>query len=802
MRRVILSGLWARRRRLAGTSLAVFLGTAFLAGTLMLSGTLRANFERLFSDANAGTDAVVRAAASVDTDYGPARAPIDESLVARIRALDGVAAAAPLVEGYGQVRGRDGEAVGGNGPPRIAASWVEPPALGGYELAAGRAPRAPGEVVLNRGAAEAGGLRVGDETVVETPEPVRVRVVGLATFAGEGGFGESTYAAFTLDEAQRLLAGGPGRVSEIRVAARPGVSQEALVERIAAVLPGGVEAVTGAQATDEDLAEVTGDFVDAFELVLLVFAGIVLVVAAFSIANTLSIVVAQRTRESALLRAVGASRGQVRGAVVAEAGAIGLVASLAGVAGGLGIASALKAAIAALGASPPLDGLALSPAAVAAPVAVGVIVTVLAGLAPARRAARVAPVAAMREADAGEAAGRGPLGAVVRGLGALLARAGALRGVAGTLARANAARSPRRALRTASALIAGVGVVTLITVFAASLKTSTLDRVDASFGGDLAVSAPAFGGGALPPSLAERVARLPQVDGAVALGTGSARLAGDSRPVTGADPRSLERVLDLDVAAGSVGGLGPGELAVSEDLAEAEGWRVGAAVPVAFADGTRAELRVGAVYGRDDVVGDVVIPRATWARHAVQPLDRAVLVTLAPGVGEAEGRRAVRTVTRDLGDPDVQTRAEYVEAQAGPLDLALGMVYVLLALAIVIALMGIANTLSLATYERRRELGLLRAVGATREQVRAMVRGEGLVVAALGAAGGVVAGVAAAGALILALGDAAGVTTLSVPGARLAIVVVVGAAAGMLAAVRPARRAARLDPLRAIGSAV
>jgi putative ABC transport system permease protein len=408
----------------------------------------------------------------------------------------------------------------------------------------------------------------------------------------------------------------------------------------------------------------------------------------------------------------------------------------------------------------------------------------------------------MREADAGEAAGSGPLGAVVRGLGTLLARAGVLRGVSGRLARANAARSPRRALRTASALIAGVGVVTLITVFAASLKTSTLDRVEASFGGDLAVSAPAFGGGALPPSLAERVARLPQVDGAVALGTGSARLAGDSRAVTGADPGSLARVLDLDVAAGSVGGLAGDELAVSEDLAEAEGWRVGAVVPVAFADGTRSDLRVGAVYGRDDVVGDVVIPRATWARHAVQPLDRAVLVTLAPGVGEAEGRRAVQAVMRDAGDPDVQTRAEYVEAQAGPLDLALGMVYVLLALAIVIALMGIANTLSLATYERRRELGLLRAVGATREQVRAMVRGEGLVVAALGAAGGVVAGVAAAGALILAVGDAVGVTTLSIPGARLAIVVVVGAAAGMLAAVRPARRAARLDPLRAIGGAV
>ncbi|HWV85461.1 MAG TPA: FtsX-like permease family protein [Capillimicrobium sp.] len=802
MRRVILSGLWARRRRLLGTSLAVFLGTAFLAGTLMLSGTLRANFERLFSDANAGTDAVVRSVASVETDRGPARAPIDESLAARIRALDGVAAAAPLVEGYGQVRGRDGEAVGGNGPPRIAASWVEPAALSGYELAAGRAPRAPGEAVLNRGAAEAGGLRIGDETVVETPEPVRVRVVGLATFAGEDGFGESTYAAFTLDEAQRLLAGGAGRVSEIRVAAGPGVSQEELVARVAAVLPGGVEAVTGAQAADEDLADVTGDFVDAFEIVLLVFAGIVLLVAAFSIANTLSIVVAQRTRESALLRAVGASRGQVRGAVVAEAGAIGLVASLAGVAGGLAIASALKALIAAAGASPPLDGLALSPAVVAIPVAVGVGVTVLAGLAPARRAARVAPVTAMREADAGEPAGRGPLGAAVRGLGALLARAGALRGVPGTLARANAARSPRRALRTASALIAGVGVVTLITVFAASLKTSTLDRVEASFGGDLAVSAPGFGGGALPPSLAERVARLPEVDGAAALGTGSARLGGDSRPITGADPRSLARVLDLDVTAGSVERLAGEELAVSRDLAQERGWRVGSAVPVAFADGTRAELRVGAVYGRDDVVGDVVIPRATSARHAVQPLDRAVLVTLAPGVGEAQGRRAVQTVTRAMGDPDVQTRAEYVEAQAGPLDVALGMVYVLLALAIVIALMGIANTLSLATHERRRELGLLRAVGATREQVRAMVRGEGLVVATLGALGGVVAGVAAAGALILAVGDGAGVTTLSLPGARLAIVVVVGALAGTLAAVRPARRAARLDPLRAIGGAV
>jgi putative ABC transport system permease protein len=313
-----LTNLLARKRRLIGTVLAVFLGVAFLTGTLVLSDTIRANFDSLFASANAGTDAVVRNATAIEAGggRGPAtreRGLVPMSVVDALRRADGVAGVAPQVQGYGQLIGKDGKAIGGNGPPRVAANWVDDPALTAYRLIEGRAPAADDEVVVNRGAARDGNLRVGDRATVQTPEPVRVRVVGIATWGSADGFGRTTYTGFTVAGAQRYVLKEPGQLSSIAVRATPGVSQQQLVDRIRPLLPRGTEALTGAQLTDETTQDITGQFLDVFRTFLLVFAGVALLVATFSIHNTFTIVVAQRTKESALLRALGAARSQILG---------------------------------------------------------------------------------------------------------------------------------------------------------------------------------------------------------------------------------------------------------------------------------------------------------------------------------------------------------------------------------------------------------------------------------------------------------------------------------------------------------
>jgi putative ABC transport system permease protein len=842
MTRIALKNAWARKRRLAGTFLAVFLGVSFLAGTLVLGETLQRNFDGLFADANAGTDVVVRSATKITGDAGFERGPISAGTVARVRGVDGVASVSPYVEGYGQLLGKDGNPIGGNGPPRLAASWIDVAALNAYRLVEGRAPRARDEVVINRGAAKSGKLEVGDRTTLQTPAPVTVRVVGIATFASADGFGETTYAALPLAAAQHLLLGRADRISSIRVAAVPGTSQEQLAARLERVLPSGTQAITGAELTKENTDDISAEFLGQLRAFLLVFAGIALLVGAFSIYNTLSILAAQRTRESALLRALGASGRQVLQAQLSESLLIGLAASLAGLAGGLVIATLLKALFSAFGGALPDGGLAVTiPMAIIA-VAVGVVVTVLAGVIPALRASRVPPIATLRETAtevrpvSPRRALTGPgltatgvlavlLGAIgaggmaVVGAGALLTLAGMLAsgpvaaravaavlgaplarltGMSGTLARDNARRNPRRTAGPAAALMIGVGVVSLFTVVAGSLKSSVQDSVASSFAGDIAITTPGFGGGALDPRLAARVAALPQVDAAVGLGQGAARVAGSSRELTVVDPAQLDRVVDLGVRAGTLSALGQRSLAVSQALARRKGWKLGDRLPVTFADATRAEFAIAAVYDDSEIAGDVLISRSAWTPHATQALDSVIFLTASRPFTPASAAAAVRGLTRAAGNPDVQTREQYIDASAGGIDALLGIVYVLLLLAIVIALMGIANTLSLSIHERTRELGLLRAVGATRRQVRAMIRGESLIIATFGTLGGVALGVFLGWGFVRASGDDSSLSVFAAPLNQLATVLIAGAIVGVLASVRPARRAARLGILQAI----
>jgi putative ABC transport system permease protein len=764
MTALALRNLFARRRRLAGTFLAVFLGVSFLAGALVLGSTLARNFDSLFTDANAGTDAAVRSGVGKSSVDGTDRGPIDASLLSRVRAVPGVAAAEPVVQGYGQLLGADGKPIGSAGPPRLAANWIATPDLNAYKLVSGHAPRAAGEAVINQGAAEDGGLKVGSVTTLQTPAPTRVRIVGIATFGSSAGLGEATFTGLTTAQAQQLILHRGDRFSTIRVAAGPGVSQSELVRRLQRVLPRGVEAITGAQVTAEDTDELSGAFLNILRAFLIVFAGIALLVATFSIHNTLSIVAAQRTRESALLRALGASKRQVFRLLATEALLVGVLASVAGVFGGLGMATGLKAMFDAFGGALPDGGLVLTPVTVAVSLLVGVLVTLIAGVSPARRASRVPPIAALRDAEA-EPPGRLRVASLFP-----------LRGIAGEIARDNARRNPRRTLNTASALAVGIAVVTLATVTVTSLKASVRDSVAQSFAGDLAVTPPGFGGG-LDPRLAQRISALPGVKTAVGVGTGSAQIGGDDATVAIADFAALSAVTDIHAR---------GDLAVSQKVADQHGWTTGSNVRVRFLDGSTQTLRVGAVYENRRLTGDYLLSRAVWAPHAGQDLDRAVFVS-----GGAKAQIAPLA-----GDAKVRDRAEYIDAAAGGLNMLLGLVYVMLLLAIAIALMGIANTLALSVHERTRELGLLRAVGATRRQVRAIVRGESVIVAGIGTVAGLIAGFVLAVALI----EIAGIDAFAVPPGSLLAVAVVGVLAGVLAAVRPARRAARLDLPRALAT--
>ena len=839
-----LKEMRAHARRLTGTSLAVVLGVAFLTGTLVLGATLRANFDDLFTEVNAGTDVVVRNATDLGMDSP--RGLIDRALVDRVAGIDGVEAAEPTVMGFGQLLGADGEAIGGNGPPQLAGSWVTDPDLNPYRLAEGREPEGDDEVVVNRGALDAGDLALGDTATLLTPEPVEVSIVGVSTFGDEDGLGGVTFTAFALDDAMAHVAKSDDGVSSIAVQAAGGVSQDELAARVGDVLPEGLEATTGSEVTTEATDEIAETFLDMMLMFLTSFAGIALLVATFSIYNTFSIIVAQRARQAALLRALGAVRGQVLRSVVFEALLVGVLASVVGLVGGIAIAGLLKGLFDAVGFALPAGGMVISAGTVVTGLVVGVLVTLVAGVFPAVKASRVAPLAAIRDVavertapsparivagtaigvvgvvmtlvaafgdeDMLAAVGIGAVltvvGAVVLGpvvarpaaslLGAPVAR---LRGMTGGLARENAMRNPRRTAGTASALMVGIAVVTLFTVFAASLQASLDETVDRSFGGDLVVNNGVFGGGGISPDLAPALADLPEVDVAVGVGQGAIQIDGDTKQVSVADPAGLSQVLDLGVNEGSLADLGAGTMAVADATAESNGWQVGDAVPVTFSDGSTQDLTVGATYEIDDIAGGYLLPRTVWAPHAVQDIDQMVVVDATAGTSLADAKAAVTGVADDFGGPNVEDREEFSATMTTGVDMMLGIIYALLALAIVIALMGIANTLSLAIHERTRELGLLRAVGQTRRQVRTMVRWESVVIATFGAVLGIGLGVFLGWALVQAVGTASGgLGVFALPAGRLAIVLVVGAVAGVLAGLRPARRAARLDVLAAIAA--
>jgi putative ABC transport system permease protein len=844
MLRATLKDLRARKLRLVTTSIAVVLGVAFMAGTLVLTDTIGHTFESLFADVNTGTDALVRSeAAFSDRQGGAQRARLDAGILDTVRGVEGVAAAEASIQAYAQLVDGDGKPVGNpaSGAPTIGGNWIDDDDLNPFELDSGRAPEAGDEVVIDRGSAKKAGFSVGDTATVLTQAGERpVTVVGIATFGGTDGPGGASVTLFTEEAAEAYLT-APGKIDAVKVTAAQGVSDERLAERIAEVLPAQVEVLTGAELTAED-QDTIQDGLGFFNTFLMSFAVIALFVGSFIIYNSFSILVAQRTRDMALLRAIGASRGQVLGSVLLEAVAVGVIASVLGLVAGVGMAALLRSLLSAMGIDLPAGDLVLSAKTVVVSVVAGLGVSVVSALFPARRAAGVPPVAALREVAADTSAGsrrRIGAGAGVTALGAaaitagLFADAGVamvglgaavvfvgvailgpvlarplsrvlgaplprLKGMAGTLARENAMRNPKRTSVTAAALMIGVALVGAITILSSSTKASIRSAVEESFTGDLVVdSGSSAGSGGFSPELAAQLNGLGEVQAAAAIRLAEAEVEGSIREVQGIDPTRAEAVLDYGVRDGSLTALGATQIAVQQDMADKHHWSVGDAITVRFAETGDQELTIASIFEEKDLGGDYVIGLDAFEANVADQLDAKVYVQLAGGVDEAAGAAAVRDVAAGYPQAEVQDRADFVAAQTKQIDQLLNLIYALLALAVVIALLGIANTLALSIFERTRELGLLRAVGMTRGQLRAMVRWESVIIALLGTALGLLIGTSFGWVLVQALADQ-GLSRFTVPVGQLAVLVVIAAMAGVAAAVLPARRAARLDVLAAI----
>jgi putative ABC transport system permease protein len=732
----------------------------------------------------------------------------------------------------------------GAGPPTFGVNWPESEELNTWTLVEGRAPRGERDVVLDKGVADDAGYTIGDRaTVLVQGAPLEVTVTGIARIGGADSPGGATFTMFTTEAAQRYVGEG-GKFDSISIAGDEGASQRELVDRLETVLPDGVEAVTGATVTEEN-QDAMREGLSFFNTFMLVFALVALLVGGFIIFNTFFITVAQRTRENALLRAIGASRRQVLAAVLLEALGIGLVASALGLLAGIPLAAGLKALLAAFGFDIPAGGIVLATSSAVIAFSAGVIVTVVAAVSPSRKAAKVPPVAAMRDVAVSSTGygskqrifvGTGILGLgaaallyglfgdpgnalPIVGLGVLLVFFGVsvlgrtvalplsrviglplprLRGIAGHLARENAMRNPKRTAATASALMIGVGLVSFITIFAASTKASFSNTVDEAFTGDFIATSGQNGVGGVAPEFTARVNELPEIEVAGGVRAGLVEIDGSPRQVL-APSREVFGIFDVEPVAGSPDDLDAISIAVFDNVADDKDLSIGDRVPVDFTATGPQELTVAMIYGDNAAAGDWLLGTDAFTANFPDQMDVQVFVKKADGVSADDGLAAVEGVAADYPGVDVLDQTEYKEEQMGFVDQMLGLVYALLALAILIALLGIGNTLALSIVERTRELGVLRAVGMTRKQLRSTIRWESVIIAVQGALLGLVIGVFFGWALVTALEDE-GLNTFTVPVLSLVVVVVLAALAGVVAAVMPARRAARLDVLRAIVS--
>ena len=835
MRKVTIKGLLAHKLRLALTALAIVLGVTFISGTFVLTDTLQNTFTVLFGNIYQKVDFQVRGAAQLGTGANATRNELPESLLATVRGVAGVQAAQGQVTGYAQFVARDGKAISTGGAPTLAVAFDPDQQISPLHLTAGGPPATPDDVVMDAGTAQKYDFTVGDRVRILSAGPPRTfTITGIAEFGTANNLAGATLAAFTLPVAQ-AIAQEPGKLDAINVVTAPGASKAAVQQAIARALPPGVEVVTGQTVASENTSSVN-QALSFFSTALLVFAFISLFVGAFTIYNTFSIIVGQRTRELALLRIVGASRRQVFGSVLAEAAITGLVSSVIGL--GLGVLAALglQALLRGFGVTLPPGSLVFEPRTVLIGLAVGVGVTVLSAIGPARGAVRIPPVAALDDRQSAASASLrrrfiwgtavAVIGAVLLGLGlakpaiqlvgigaaalfigvATLSPALArplssvigrplprLLGVAGKLGRENSMRSPRRTAQTAAALMVGLALVSAMAVFGASLSKSATSSADQAISADLIVTA--TGSGQLSNSVPATTSAVPGVTASSTVYQGPFEFQNTLTSLTAVSTDHLADTVILRMTAGTPAALGQGELLIDSTTATSKHLSVGDSVHARFARTGPAVLRIGGIYQANALIGSYLVSAGFFGAHySPQPPGALLLRTNGAAVDTA--------VTKALApyqNLQVQTRAQFEQSQVSAVNQLLGLVYALLGLAVIIALIGIVNTLMLSVFERTREIGLLRAVGMRRRQVRVMIRSEAVILAIFGAIVGIVIGTALGLALVASLRQQ-GITDTAVPVTSLLIFLLLAALLGLVAASWPARRAARLDVLAAIAA--
>jgi putative ABC transport system permease protein len=844
--RIAFRGLRERKARTIFTLVAVILGVALITGTFVLTDTISKSFDTLVATAGENVDVKV-VSANKDKGFGAALATFPTSVETQVRGADGVAAAAGAFRELSVTVVNDrGRRVGPiDGAPTLAFSTV-PRRFDPFEYT-GRAPRDNGEIALSAAAASDAGLKVGDRIRIQGTQKIRpYKLVGTTTFAGAGSTGGAAFVVLTLTEVQ-TLAGEPGKITEVDVQAQPGITQTELRQRVSAQVGPAVLARTGkqdSQRRSDDLSQILG----YLRMGLLVFGLVALLVGAFVIFNTFTITVAQRTREFGMLRTIGASRRQILQAVVQEALLIGLAGSVLGLLAGVGLAPLLAGLLGMVGFDLPSTALVVGVRTIAVAIVLGTVVTLLSSLAPALRATRISPMAAMREGAVGSSrvkrrwvltlqAGVIVIGLVIMlvglfaglatssaltllGAGAVLVFIGvgllspllvgplaaligrplaATGGVAGRIARGNAVRSPGRTAGTAAALMVGVALVAFVAIFVNGFKASFTGAFEKAVTADFVVFDTS---GLTPEAVAPAAARLHTVAGAANLRVGKAKLvSGSDVSLAGLDPKLATKVVKIDWAEGSddaLRALGSHGAMLEVDWAKQHSLRVGTSFVLRNPQRQPVRLSVRGTYNdRGQLFGDVVVADATLRERFGAHTVLAALIASAPGVAQERLRSELSgLLARDFPTLEPQTRQEFIDARVGRVSQILYVFYALLALSVVIALFGIVNTLALSVYERTRELGLLRAVGATRRQLRQIIRGEAIITGVMGAILGVAIGVLFAVLISRPLGNDGFV--LALPYATLLILLVLGALAGGLAAIAPARQASRIDVLEAL----
>jgi putative ABC transport system permease protein len=839
MLRAMLQSLLAHRVRLAMTALAVALGTGFMCGSFVFTASLTHSLDSLFSQASAGTDVEVRHVAPAGAVQGAGSAaarPIPASIATAIRALPGVGAADGTVSDRAVLLARTGKPL--PAPFVAALSWpADAPFQVPFTHRTGQPPSGPGQIMIDRDSARAGHFAVGDRIEVAIGgQARRFTITGITGYGSAGSIAGGSLAIFDLRTAQRLF-GRAGYFDMIQVKAVSGVSAQQLRDQVARVLPPGVEAVTAANASASEARQLNSQL-GILTSFFVAFAGVALFVGAFVIWNTFSIMIGQRARELALLRALGAGRGQVFRSVLAEAAVVGTAAAVAGAGLGILVAKGLAALLSGFGLSLPVTGLVIPAGQVALACAIGLVVTLIAGLAPAYRASRVAPVQALRDAvpsSAGFSAARLVTGLVLTGAGVALLLAGLLFGAAvaitaagaaisfigvtvlgpllarplaylvglplvrlparvGILARGNTMRNPKRTSATAAALMIGLAVITAASVLVSSARAMIGGQISAASRTSFFVQATNADVG-LTPALATVLASQPGVRAVTGVGTTDATVAGAThQSVDGVDPSRIGMFTDLGLGPGRLDALNSGELLVSKAAAAAHRWRIGDLVQVGFGSYRVSRLRIGGIFANVGPLTPYLVGTATFTADTGRTADTVDLVQ-AP----ASARGTVARVLASYPGAQLLDQAGYAKSRGSTLGNLLNLITALLVLAVIVALLGIVNTLALSIVERTRELGLLRAVGMGRAQLAQMITAESVIITVIGAVLGIVMGLGLGCALAYAVTRAQQATVV-IPGPQMVAFVAAAAFAGVLASVTPARRASRLNVLDAIAA--